>query len=76
MSFQKRGSDNLINGAIFGAIFGYLIATSSVGWIQNIVASVMGVIPSSWTWLTSLGYAKEIVFAFLGAVIGYALDYM
>jgi hypothetical protein len=74
MSLTKRGSDNLLNGAIVGAIMGVLLASSSFSWAQSIVTAVTGWIPSTWTsWAgTSANY---VVFGLLGGIIGYVMDY-
>lgn len=74
MSLAKRGSDNLINGAIVGALMGILLSSSSFGWAQSITSWIVGVIPVAWTsWAGA--YANYVVFGVIGGLIGYILDY-
>jgi hypothetical protein len=70
----KKGSDNLLNGAILGVIIGYLVATNGTSWIQSIVTTVVNTINQS-NWLSFAGdYTTILVWVVIGGIAGYIID--
>jgi len=70
MTWLRKGSDDLKNGLVLGAIIGILIASSSISWIQSIVTSVTNLIPAEY----QFEYAKYVVWGLLGLLAGYIID--
>lgn len=70
MKILRRGPDNLTNGLILGAIFGLLIASSNISWIQSIVTAVVDAIPVEY----HFQYVSYVVWGFLGMLAGYIVD--
>ena len=62
--------DKLKNGTALGAIFGLLVASSGVSWIQSIVDTIIDVVPEDY----QFKYIGYVVFGALGALAGYIID--
>ena len=62
--------DKVKNGVFLGTIFGLLVASSSITWIQSIVTAIVNIIPEEY----HVSYIKYLVFAFIGSIVGYATD--
>ena len=69
-TFWKRGRDTLHNGSILGVLFGLLLASSSVSWIQSIVETIVNIIPVEY----HFQYISYLVFGIIGFGIGYFID--
>lgn len=65
----KKGSDNLLNGTILGAILGLAIVYG-----DKILAEVTKIIPSSWYLFESTTLSLALILGGAGALIGYILD--
>jgi hypothetical protein len=63
-------ADDWKNGVGFGALFGALVASSSLTWIVSIVNSIMSIFPDTWNTTTY----KYLIFAGIGAIVGYFID--
>jgi hypothetical protein len=69
-SIFKKGSDNLLNGAILGVLIGVLIGSSNIPFIQTAVSWITNLIPEAYHFM----YMEWIVVGLLGGIIGYIVD--
>ena len=63
-------ADKMWNGALIGAIMGFLIANTSISFIQSIITSITNLIPTAY----QFQYISSILFAIIGALIGWYCD--
>ena len=69
-SIWRKTGDNLKNGTILGVLFGFLIASSSIVWIQSLITTVVNFIPLNY----HFQYIEYFIMASIGGVIGYFVD--
>jgi len=62
--------DKVKNGTVLGLLFGILIASSDISWIQSIVTSTVDIIPTEY----HFEYISYVTFALLGMISGYIID--
>ena len=71
MDFWKSSArDKVHNGAFLGMLFGLLLASSNITWINSIVTYVVDFIPVSYTF----SYIEYVVWGLIGLLAGYIVD--
>ena len=70
MATFKRMGDNLLNGTVLGVLFGFLVASSNLLWIQSIITSIVNIIPVTY----HFQYMEYFIMAGLFGIIGYLID--
>ena len=71
MSFWKSSSrDKVRNGAFLGMLFGLLLASSVIPWINSIVTYVVDFIPVGYTF----PYIEYVTWGLIGLLAGYIID--
>lgn len=61
--------DKCKNGTFLGLLFGLLLASSLIPWINSIVMAVVDQIP-----IEHFPYMEYIVWGLIGAITGYIID--
>ncbi len=62
--------DKTRNGSFLGVLFGLLIASSNISWIQSIVTWAVDLIPVAY----HFEYISYVLFGILGLIVGYGID--
>ena len=62
--------DRVKNGSVLGFLFGLLIASSSIPWIQSIVTTIVNLIPATY----HFPYISYVTFGILGLCTGFIID--
>lgn len=62
--------DKVHNGTVLGLLFGLLLASSVIPWINSIVMFVVNYIPTAY----QFAYIEYIVWGAIGALAGFILD--
>ncbi len=67
----KKGSDNILNGTILGALLGVLLASSNISFLHTAVMWVTNLIPSQYHFFAGFEY---LVWGVIGAIAGHIID--
>lgn len=68
--WNSSTKDKVRNGTLLGILFGLLLASSVIPWINSIVMFVVNYIPSTY----HFPYIEYLVWGILGGFLGYAID--
>lgn len=63
--------DRVRNGTYLGIVFGLLVASSDITWIQSIVTSIVGTLPENYQ---SVKFIDYVLFGLIGGGLGYFVD--
>jgi len=68
--WKSSARDKVRNGVFLGLIFGLLLASSVIPWINSIVMFVINKIPTTY----HFQYIEYVVWGLIGSLLGYIID--